>query len=1025
MKSIRAAVVLFFVVLIAFAANAQQAKLSKQTIMHRLQAIQQHRSGSISKHFGMSQKSLYSHSSTITTMTLGSISGMVMGLDSKAITSAYVEAFSADSAGTNYSKGLAFVAPDGFYQIDSLAAGNYYVFAWADGYVLKYYDNVFDMTQATQVAVKAGEITARIDFKMEKIIPGTGIISGKVWNEQDQHPLGQASVSAFSLDNPYLYAWAETAMDGSYRLTDLKSGKYYVSVWADGFLAEYYDNAILFENATAVEVVEPNETSNINFGLTRGGIISGMVTNNDGKPLAGVYLEAMIAYIDSVVFDSTKMDPVFFTSYGKAMSDENGKYQISGLPDGNFLIRATVWDKWSYVEEWYDNATTWYDAKSIPVQVGTEITGIDFQLNIIVATGIIKGRVTDQQGAPIANVYLQAQSVNTDPIRPMIWAYATSDSDGYYQITELPDDSYYVSAWAQSGWQYVQRWWPDAVTMDSAQEVVIVSGGVTAGSIDFRLPLVKGTALIAGYVKATDGHPLAGANIYISPATQGSKEIFGVYAYGYSDSTGYYQIENLPAGSYIASCFLWENDRFGQQWFDQADSQAAATPILLADYEKRTDIDFTLTLKAMFGSIAGVVMDSTTGLPISRAYIQITAQHQDWKTNFRPFYNWSYHVVSDEKGKYRIDGLWEGDYQVSVYANGAFEYYENSLLAELARPVKVIGGEIADVNFAMLPRNEGTGIIMGKVMSESDQVPFEIAVVTAKSASTILSYPQSELFYTAVTQPDGSYELKGLPPGEYYVMSFAAYVMPEFYKDVYDPVLATLVKVDGLSPTTGIDFNLSYMYWLKGRESWVNDGTGAMITGLVTDTNNQPLPGATVYLLNQAGAPIVSAQTNATGNYELAGMPLGNYALQVSKLGYNTMYNGNVPNLSQVIPVQVGNGITEVNFVLSVQTSIDVTDSDFPTIPRSIELYGNYPNPFNPETRISFALPKPLKVRLRIYNISGEQVAQLVDGLLSAGRHTVIWNSASPANQPVSSGIYFYRLETGVGSLTGKMILLR
>lgn len=205
----------------------------------------------------------------------------------------------------------------------------------------------------------------------------------------------------------------------------------------------------------------------------------------------------------------------------------------------------------------------------------------------------------------------------------------------------------------------------------------------------------------------------------------------------------------------------------------------------------------------------------------------------------------------------------------------------------------------------------------------------------------------------------------------------------------------------------------------------MNDGTGAMITGRVIDTNNLPLTGATVYLLNQAGVPIASAQTNATGNYELAGMPLGNYALQVSKLGYNTMFNGNVPNLSEVIPVQVGNGVTEVNFVLSVATSIDDSDSDEPNIPRSIELYGNYPNPFNPETRISFALPKPLHVRLRIYNIFGEQVAQLVDGSLAAGRHTVIWNSASRVGQPVSSGIYFYRLETGVGSLTGKMILLR
>ena len=95
MKSIRAVLALLFVYLIAFGASAQPAKLSKETIIHRQQAIQQYRSGSISKHFSLSQKLLYPHSSTITTAHLGSISGTVKGLDSKALSTAYVEAFSA------------------------------------------------------------------------------------------------------------------------------------------------------------------------------------------------------------------------------------------------------------------------------------------------------------------------------------------------------------------------------------------------------------------------------------------------------------------------------------------------------------------------------------------------------------------------------------------------------------------------------------------------------------------------------------------------------------------------------------------------------------------------------------------------------------------------------------------------------------------------------------------------------------------------------------------------------------------
>jgi len=85
----------------------------------------------------------------------------------------------------------------------------------------------------------------------------------------------------------------------------------------------------------------------------------------------------------------------------------------------------------------------------------------------------------------------------------------------------------------------------------------------------------------------------------------------------------------------------------------------------------------------------------------------------------------------------------------------------------------------------------------------------------------------------------------------------------------------------------------------------------------------------------------------------------------------------------------------------------------------------NYPNPFNSETRISFALPKEMQVTLRIYNLFGEEVAQLYDGKMTAGTHSLIWNGRNQSGQPVTSGLYLYRLESEQATLTGKMILMR
>ena len=83
-------------------------------------------------------------------------------------------------------------------------------------------------------------------------------------------------------------------------------------------------------------------------------------------------------------------------------------------------------------------------------------------------------------------------------------------------------------------------------------------------------------------------------------------------------------------------------------------------------------------------------------------------------------------------------------------------------------------------------------------------------------------------------------------------------------------------------------------------------------------------------------------------------------------------------------------------------------------------LLQNYPNPFNPITNISYSLPRSGYVSLIIYNILGDEVARLVDGFQQSGEYNAIWNASN-----VSSGIYFYRLNSGVFTETKKMVLLK
>jgi hypothetical protein len=84
------------------------------------------------------------------------------------------------------------------------------------------------------------------------------------------------------------------------------------------------------------------------------------------------------------------------------------------------------------------------------------------------------------------------------------------------------------------------------------------------------------------------------------------------------------------------------------------------------------------------------------------------------------------------------------------------------------------------------------------------------------------------------------------------------------------------------------------------------------------------------------------------------------------------------------------------------------------------ELYQNYPNPFNPVTQIRFALAKTANVKLSVYNIAGQKVAELANGIKSSGYHTVGFDGSK-----LNSGIYYFVLEIGETSETKRMLLIK
>jgi len=94
-------------------------------------------------------------------------------------------------------------------------------------------------------------------------------------------------------------------------------------------------------------------------------------------------------------------------------------------------------------------------------------------------------------------------------------------------------------------------------------------------------------------------------------------------------------------------------------------------------------------------------------------------------------------------------------------------------------------------------------------------------------------------------------------------------------------------------------------------------------------------------------------------------------------------------------------------------------------IPDTIILSQNYPNPFNPSTTISYDLPEASAVRLTVYDVRGQEIIALQEAVQSPGNYKVEWRGIDQSGNPVSTGVYFCRLQAGDFNKTIKMVYLR
>ncbi|MBS1492182.1 MAG: T9SS type A sorting domain-containing protein [Bacteroidetes bacterium] len=124
-----------------------------------------------------------------------------------------------------------------------------------------------------------------------------------------------------------------------------------------------------------------------------------------------------------------------------------------------------------------------------------------------------------------------------------------------------------------------------------------------------------------------------------------------------------------------------------------------------------------------------------------------------------------------------------------------------------------------------------------------------------------------------------------------------------------------------------------------------------------------------------------------------------------------------VPERGYLVAMQCS-GLLKMNVTYTVITN--VSEQTLSGIPTKYDLYQNYPNPFNPSTEIRYDILNAGNVTLKVYDQAGKEVNTLVNGLKSAGSYSIKFDASS-----LSSGVYYYTLETAGNTFTKKMILVK
>lgn len=280
-----------------------------------------------------------------------------------------------------------------------------------------------------------------------------------------------------------------TDAEGRYQVTNLPPGRYIIISASKAFVAS--NGSTRNEEPTLVTMDAGESRENVDFSLIRGGVITGQVTDSEGRPVIAHTVRVLQV---SVGPDGRTRFQGRGGDYGERSTDDRGVYRMYGLPPGRYVLSAggeeDYFSTTRYPRTFYPDAPDENQAKIIEVGAGKEITDINIRLGLSRKRYEAIGRVIEADtGKPVPNVHISANKIHSNQENNNEdsggSSYSQADRLGNFRLTGLARGKYNAGLYA--GWMESSEFYAEPMTFEitdgnvSGVEIKAVRGSTLSG----------------------------------------------------------------------------------------------------------------------------------------------------------------------------------------------------------------------------------------------------------------------------------------------------------------------------------------------------------------------------------------------------------------------------------------------------------------------------------------------------------------------------------------------------------------